>query len=203
MDILKKAIGAFGDVINKARLFDEDIKTEGEVLVAKIIKVLVTFTRKVETALVDIRRLIFGSSAGESNRPPMPPSTDLPKKEKPLSEVKTPQPQQHGKEVIVETSEEVPPVMFMTKTPAGALAVTPILKRRRSESTDPSLWKGKEKEPSPKLEELEESSAETGSSKEEARYDQVTPPQGQKKGVNTRSSDKKRPPSELKTPLAD
>ena len=50
-ELLKQAIGAPGDVVNKARLFDEDVRTEGEISVAKIIKVLVSFTRKVENGV--------------------------------------------------------------------------------------------------------------------------------------------------------
>ena len=127
MEILKKAIGALGDIVNNVRLFDEDIKTEGEVSAAKIIKVLVTFTRKMETALVDIRKLVFGSLAGESSRPSMPPPTETPRREKPLSKVKTPLQQQPGKEAIVETSGEVPLVEFMIEMPASVPAVIPVL----------------------------------------------------------------------------
>ena len=43
-DLLQQAIGAPGDVFNKARLFNEDVKLDGEVSVNKVIKVLVTFT---------------------------------------------------------------------------------------------------------------------------------------------------------------
>ena len=61
LERIKEAVGAPGDVFNKARLFDEDIKTEGEVSVAKIVKVLVIFTRKMETALVDICKIVSGA----------------------------------------------------------------------------------------------------------------------------------------------
>ena len=43
-----------GDVLNKARLFDNDIKTERQVSAAKIIPILVSFTIKMEATLVDI-----------------------------------------------------------------------------------------------------------------------------------------------------
>ena len=69
-DILKKAIREPGDVVNKARLFDKDVKLDGEVSAAKVIKVLVTFTRKVETALAEIRKVFSKPAAGESSRPP-------------------------------------------------------------------------------------------------------------------------------------
>ena len=44
LERIKEVVGIPGDVFNKARLFDEDIKTKREVFVAKIVKVLVTFT---------------------------------------------------------------------------------------------------------------------------------------------------------------
>ena len=67
LERIKEAVGAPGDVFNKACLFDEDIKTEGEVFAAKIIKVLVSFTQKMEMALVDIRKIVSGTSAGKSS----------------------------------------------------------------------------------------------------------------------------------------
>ena len=54
LEQIKEVVGAPSDVLNKGRFFDEDIKTKGEVSTAKIIKVLVTFTRKLEIAQVDI-----------------------------------------------------------------------------------------------------------------------------------------------------
>ena len=117
LERIKEAIGTPGDVFNKACLFDEDIKTKGEVSVAKIIKVLVTFTWKIETALVDIQKIVFGASVGESSQPQTPPPTEMLRKEKPLSEVKTPLPQRPEKEAIAETSGEVPPAEFMTIKP--------------------------------------------------------------------------------------
>ena len=69
-DILKKAIGEPGNVVNKARLFDEDVRLDGEVSTAKVIKVLVTFTQKVETALVEIRKVFSEHAVGETSRPP-------------------------------------------------------------------------------------------------------------------------------------
>ena len=67
LEQIKEAVGAPGDVFNKACLFDEDIKTKGEVSAAKIVKVLVTFIRKMETTLVDIRKIVSGVVVGESS----------------------------------------------------------------------------------------------------------------------------------------
>ena len=72
LEQIKEVVGIPGNVLNKARLFDEDIKTKGEVSAAKIVKVLVTFTWKMEIALVDIWKIVSGSSVGESSRPLCP-----------------------------------------------------------------------------------------------------------------------------------
>ena len=54
MERIREVVGTPRDVLNKARLFDNDIKTEGEIAAAKIIPILVVFTQKMEAALVDI-----------------------------------------------------------------------------------------------------------------------------------------------------
>ena len=187
-------------------LFDEDIKLDGEVSTAKAIKVLVSLTRKMETVLVEIRKLISRATAEESSRPPRPPPTDTPHKEKPLSKVKTPLLQRPEKEVIVETSGATPPtevVAAKSAEVAAAPVVTPGSKEKKSVITEPSPRKGKKKKDSSpeKEEELEETSGEAGSSTEETGSDQVAPALETKR-VNMRSSDRKRPPPELKTPSA-
>ena len=157
-EILKKAIGEPGDVVNKARLFDEDVKLDGEVSAAKVIKVLVTFTRKMETALVEIRKAIARIEVGESSRPPRPPPTETPYKEKPLSEVKTPLPQRSEKEPIAETSAAalLDEAMAPKTTEAiPLLAASPIPKGKRSVSTEPSPQKGKKEKQVSSMEEEE------------------------------------------------
>ena len=46
LEKIQEAVGTPNDVLNKARLFDNDVKIRGEVSAAKIIKVLVSFTMK-------------------------------------------------------------------------------------------------------------------------------------------------------------
>ena len=205
LERIKEVVGTLGDVLNKAHLFNKDIKTEGEVFAAKIVKVLVTFTRKMEAALVDIWKIVSGLSAGESSRPSMPPLIETLRKEKPLEEIKTPRPQRLGKETIAEGSGEVPPIGF---TAAKLLdpAVIPALKKKKSESSEPSPWKQKKKEHTPEYEELDESMEGTGSSEGgmESEDEKVlaTPPAEKKRSMNTRSSGKKEPLPVYKTPLA-
>ena len=88
----------------------------------------------------------------------------------------------------------------MTAKPA--MVETAIPKGKRSARAEPSPRKGKKKESSLEYEELEETSEEMGSSSGGTGSEQVTPPLEAKKGVNTRSSDRKRPPPEFKTPTA-
>ena len=162
LELIKEVVGAPGDVLNKACFFNKDIKTEGDVSAAKIVKVLVTFTRKMETALVDIQKIVSGSSTGESSRPSMLPPTETPRKEKPLEEIKTLLPQRPGKETIAEGSGEVPPTKFIAaKLPDPT--VIPTAKEKKSESSEPSPQKQKKKEPTLDYEELDESTEGMGS----------------------------------------
>ena len=138
LERIKEVVGTPGDIFNKARLFNEDVKTEGEVSAAKIIKVLVSFTCRMEIALVDIQKIVYGSSTRESSRPSMPPPIETPRKEKPLEEIKTPLPQRPGKEVVMEESNEVSRAKFMTAKLAEALVITPMPKVKKSENFEPS-----------------------------------------------------------------
>ena len=92
LERIREVVGTPGDVLNKAHFFDNNIKTEGKIVAAKIITILVVFTWKMEATLVDIQKLVSGSSTGEISRPFMPPPKDTPRKEKLLEEVKTPLP---------------------------------------------------------------------------------------------------------------
>ena len=67
MEKIREVVGTPGDVLNKARLFDNDVKTGGEVSAAKIIHVLVSFTMKMETILGEMRKLLSRSPAAGSS----------------------------------------------------------------------------------------------------------------------------------------
>ena len=54
LERIREVVETLGDVLNKAHLFDNDIKIEGQLLAAKIISILVNFMWKMEAALVDI-----------------------------------------------------------------------------------------------------------------------------------------------------
>ena len=71
MDQIQEVVGNPGDVLNKVRLFDNDVKTKGQLSVAKIIPILVNFGGKMEVILVEMRKLVSGSQARFS-QPPLP-----------------------------------------------------------------------------------------------------------------------------------
>ena len=66
LDRIREVVGNLGNVLNKAHLFNNDIKTEGQLSTTKIISILVNFVRKMETTLVEIRKLVPRSQAGSS-----------------------------------------------------------------------------------------------------------------------------------------
>ena len=74
LEKIREVVGTLGNILNKARLFDNNVKARGEVSAAKIIPVLVSFTMKMETTLGEMRKLLSGSPAvGSSQAPPTNP----------------------------------------------------------------------------------------------------------------------------------
>ena len=76
LEKIREVIGTLGDVLNKARFFDEDVKTGGKVLAAKIVKVLVSFSMKMDATLAEMRKFVVGSSAAGSSQEPPPNPQD-------------------------------------------------------------------------------------------------------------------------------
>ena len=58
LDWIRKFIGNPGDKVNKARLFDNEVKIEGQLLAPKIVNVLVEFERKMEAVLAEMRKFL-------------------------------------------------------------------------------------------------------------------------------------------------
>ena len=150
------------DLLNKARLFDNDIKTEAQVSAAKIIPILVSFTMKIEAVLVDIQKLVSGSATGDSRWPLK--ETWL--KDKPLEEVKTPLPQRPVKELVAGLAKiEIPlAAELLAATPATAKAKRTGMDSETPKTTsfEPSSQKKsvkkKKKEPSLESEEEQDTS---------------------------------------------
>ena len=208
LEWIREVVGTPVDVLNKAHLFENDIKTKGQLSTAKIIPILVSFMMKMEVALVNIRKLVSGSLVGSSQAPPPPPKK-TPRKEKPLEEVKTLLPQRPVKELVARLAKvEIPPA-----------AIPSAAKKKKAEkdsdtkttSSEPSSQRRKsrrktKKEPYPELESEEESAAEdTRSSdgdQESEEEESTTPPPKLKKRMDTRASDKKKHASGFKSPVA-
>ena len=133
-------MGTSGDVLNKARFFDNDIKIERQVSATKIIPILVSFTMKMETTLRNIWKLVSGSSTGKSSQAPPPPLMETPQKENTLEEVKIPLPQWPAKELVAEVAQEVPPTEFPAATSLAAKKkkVEKDLETPRTMSSEPS-----------------------------------------------------------------
>ena len=186
-----------GDILNKACLFDNDVKTEGQLSTAKIILILVNFGRKMETVLVDIRKLVSESPAG-SSQGPLSPLKDTPRKEKPLDKIKTPLLQKPIKELVAGLAEIKVPAAIPTSIPSARKKKA----KRDSTSSKPSSQqrrnRKKKKEPSLESEEEEESTKEIGSSVEEEAEPETLPPDKRRR-MDTRASDKKKPGPEFKT----
>ena len=75
---IREFIGHTGDVVTKAHLFDNEVKTENHLSTQKIITVLVKYGHKMEATLVEMRKLLPGTSASGTSQPPIqaaiPPS---------------------------------------------------------------------------------------------------------------------------------
>src|SRR5450759_4227104 len=62
LEKIRAAISCPGDVWIKARLIDEELKTEGHLSAQKILTILVKYGRKMDAVLEDMRKLLPGTS---------------------------------------------------------------------------------------------------------------------------------------------
>ena len=140
LDRIPKFIGNPGDVVNKAHLFDNDIKTRGQLSLPKIITILVEFGCRMEGTLAEMQKLGAGPQL-EPIRAPLPSPKPTPQKDRPLVELKTPLPQYPGKELVVETPK--------IKVPAAPTPSTKMIEREsetpKTTSSEPSPWRSNRK----------------------------------------------------------
>ena len=203
LERIRKVVGNLSNVLNKVSLFNNDIKTEGQLSTAKIIPILVNFACKMETMLVEIRKLVPRSQAGPS-QPPLPSPAATPQKGEPLVELKTPLPQHPMQELVAEVAK-----IGIPAAPASAKmkreSETPKTTSSKSSPRRMSIRMMK-KEPTPELESEEEeaesseeveSSSEGSESEEEA--EPTTPLPEKKKKMDTWAYDRKKPTSAFKT----
>ena len=217
MEALKEIweiMGHPGDILNKAKLYDEYINKEVKITMPKVIAILHGFHKKMEAALGEIRKLVSGSVV-ESSRPPFPTQKETPIKEKPLEEVKIPLSLRPGKVAMAEGSGEVPAAEFPTPKrptvpvpePQPTPEVTLQLKTGKTKSPTPSPRKVslcKQKEPTPEVEELRDTTEDTidTGDMESEEEELSTPKFDQPNGKETRSASKKEPGPLYRSPFA-
>ena len=132
LDRIREFIGNAGDVLNKVRVFDNDIKTEVQLSAPKIITILVNFRHKMEATLSEMWKLVSGSQP-ELSRPPLPFPKGIPLKTKPVEELKTPLPQRPMKELVAEIVKiEIPAAPTKTEKELE----TPKTKEERHEEAE-------------------------------------------------------------------
>ena len=163
--------------MNKAYLFDNDIKTERQLSLPKIITILVEFGHRMEGILMEMRKLVARPQS-ELIRAPLPSLNATPQKDRPLVELKTPLPQCPGKELIAK--------ILKIEVPAAPTSSTKMTKREletpKTTSSEPAPWrsnKKKKKEPTPDLESVEE---EAKSSEEEEVENSSKEPESEEEG---------------------
>ena len=213
LERIQEVIGNPGNVLNKAHLFDNQVKAEDQ-LAQKILTILVDFKRKMEITLGEMQKLFSKSQAEGLSQLPLP--AVIPQKGKQWEVLRTHLQQRSVKKVIAEVAKiEVPPVEF----PATTLAANPItVKTKKIEkdsgtkttSSEPSSQRRsarkKTKEPFPEQDEDEESSEEeirsSGEEPELEEAEPTTPPPEKKKEIETQSFDRKKPASAFKILIA-
>ena len=213
MGWIQEVIGHLGDIINKAHLFDNEVKTEGHLSAQKIITILVKYGHKMETILEEMRKLLPKPSvAAGSSQPLVLAAKSQPQKEamhQLFKELEDRLQQRKVQEAITTAVRIEVPVLGMRLAklpmPSAVLVASPTAKEKktkkepesRAASFEPSFWKQdsrkKVKEPMP---EKEESTAKDIGSSEgdaEAKEEPSTPPPEPAARMGLRSTDKKKP----------
>ena len=97
LDRIWDFIGNLDKVVNKARFFGNEVKTEGQLSALKIVNALVEFWRKMEATLIEMQKLLPGLQS-EPIRLPIPSPRGIPQKNRATVELKTPHQHFPGKE---------------------------------------------------------------------------------------------------------
>ena len=215
LDRIWDFIGNPGDVVNKAGLFNNKIKTEGQLSAPKIIIFLVEFGRRMEATLVKMQKLVPGPQL-EPIWLPLPSPKSTLQKTRPIVQLKTPLPQRLGKELILEAVKKATPTIVvsatekMTKKESETPKTTssePSLQQRSTikKKKEPTLDSSSEEEEAKSSEDVEE--LEVVTSNDEPRFDEeeaepATPPPEKKKKIKTWASKWKKSAPISKTPVS-
>jgi hypothetical protein len=227
LEAIREVVGVSGDVLNKARCFDNDVKAGGEVSASKIIPVLVKFSMKMEGTLAEIRKLVPGtgvgapvpespvarSSGAEPSGSPVPTVAPSPHKERTrtfMVDLKTRLKERQLEEAIQQAAQivvlgaERPSTAVSEASPRGK-SKEPESRATSSELSARKSEKKKKRTPTPESEEEEEEESTAEDTSESAEEEVPSTPQPEpvpKRSLNTRSSTKKGPVPVYKTPLA-
>ena len=213
---IREFIGYKGDVVNKAHLFDNEVKTEDHLSVQKILTILVKYGYKVEETLGLMRKLLSGPSAAGTSEPKsqgtIPPSPHGKGKQM-LVDLKTRLKERQLQEAVATAAKIVVP--NPEASPAAVLVASPSGKGKKTEtepvsrvaSSDPgSQRSGKKKEqiPTPEVHELEleEEVEAEGSTESEEEEEPSSPYPELKTKRETRSLGKKKPAPVYRSPFA-
>ena len=124
-------------MVTKAHLFDNEVKTEDHLSTQKIITVLVKYGHKMEATLVEMRKLLPGTSTSGMSQPPtqaaVPPSPKG-KAQQVLDDLKGCLQERKVHEAVAIAAKIVVPTSKVS--PAAFLGVTPkgMSKEKESES---------------------------------------------------------------------
>ena len=161
LDRIRNFIGNPSNAMNKAQLFDNKVKTKGQLSTQKIVNIVVEFECKMEATLVEMRKLLPGLQP-EPIRLPILSLTDTPQKNNVIVELKIPHQHCPGKEPNIEAKKVVTPAIVV---PATRKMTEKELETPKTTSSNPSLWRissrKKKKEPTsePSMKEEEEESS--------------------------------------------
>ena len=201
-------IGHTGDVVTRAHLFDNEVKTEDHLSVQKIITVLVKYGYKMEETLGEMRKLLPKPTAAGTSQP-QPQTTIAPSpkgkaqqmmdsfKER-LQQRKVQEAVAAAAKITVPTPEVFPATVLVASpsTKGKKMEAEPVSRAASSHPASQRSGKKKEKIPTPEVRELEseeESVAEEATGSEEEEVPSTPEPDLKPKGRETRSSSKKKP----------
>ena len=212
---IREYIGHPGDVVNKAHLFDNEVKKEDHLSVQKILTILVKYGYKMEEMLGLMQKLLPDPSAVGTSEPKPKGTVPLspPSKAKHIFEdLKSRHQERQLKDAvemaakIVMPNPEASSAAVLVVLPSGKEKKTEAESGSRAASLDPgSQRSGKKKEqiPMPEVQELESEEEEDEGSTESSEEEEPSTPRPELKNKRElRSSGKKKPGPVYQSPFA-
>ena len=129
---IREALTLPGDVLNRARLFDEDLKKEGSLSGQKILTILVKYGHKMEATLENMRKLLPGTVEAEPSRPP-PEVTSTPRQSEEPAETFE---ELRSKVAALRTTEEII-TKHLSPSKSKTVSTTPGASSAKDKETEP------------------------------------------------------------------